>query len=254
MRVSFIDVGKGDCILLQLGESAALIDTGYESTSGKVVSYLRESGVSQLEFVIVTHYDRDHIGGLRAIGGAFAIGALYLPAYEGADKNYRSLMSAVSDLGLRPQRVTEPLSLTLGGASLTVLPSGVAYIPDAKGDEGNDNDLSLVAALSCNGDSFLFTGDLEKDGTEAYLRTGGLGRFDVLKVPCHGVSCHLAADLLESVQPSLAVITDGAKDPADKKTLKLLSHGGIQTYRTSTDGTIVIQGNGEGRYTVARKG
>ena len=94
-RVSFIDVGKGDCILLQAGDSAALIDTGYDSTSGKVLSYLKQQGVSHLDCVIITHYDRDHVEGLRAIGKALGIDAVYLPGYEGADKNYETVTSAV---------------------------------------------------------------------------------------------------------------------------------------------------------------
>ena len=69
VRVSFIDVGKGDCILLQSGQSAALIDTGYDRTSNGVLSFLRGRGVDRLEFLIITHYDRDHVGGIRAIGG-----------------------------------------------------------------------------------------------------------------------------------------------------------------------------------------
>jgi beta-lactamase superfamily II metal-dependent hydrolase len=60
----------------------------------------------------------------------------------------------------------------------------VTYVPGGKGEEGNDNDLSLVAALTSGNDSYLFTGDLQKDGIEAYLEHS-LGQFDVLKVPHH---------------------------------------------------------------------
>ena len=250
MRVSFIDVGKGDCILLQSGQSAALIDTGYDRTSGEVLSFLRGKGIDHLEFLIITHYDRDHVGGVRAIGGAVAIDAVYLPAYVGADKNYRSLMSAIEDLGLTARRVNEVLSLELGNALLSVYPSSVAFVPDAKGDEGNDNDLSLVTSLTCNGDSFIFTGDLEEDGIGAYLDAGH-GRFDVLKVPCHGEKCPCTEEFLEDVQPRIAIITDSADDPAAKKTLKLLTERGVDVYRTSIDGTIAVQANGAGDYAVS---
>lgn len=250
MRVSFINVGKGDCILLQSGQSAALIDTGYDRTSGNVLSFLRGSGVDHLEFLILTHYDRDHVGGVRDIGNAIAIDAVYLPEYEGIDKNYRSLMSAIEDLSLATCRVDEVLTLRLGDALLSVHPSGVAYVPDAKGDEGNDNDLSLVTSLVCGGDTFMFTGDLEKDGIEAYLNAG-YGQFDVLKVPCHGEKCSCTEEFLEDVQPRIAIITDGADDPAAKKTLKLLAEKGIEIYRTSTNGTIVVQGDGTGNYMVS---
>ena len=164
VRVSFIDVGKGDCILLQSGQSTALIDTGYDRTSNGVLSFLRGRGVDRLEFLIITHYDRDHVGGIRAIGGGVAIDMVYLPAYEGVDKNYRSLMSAIETLGLPTSRIDKTLSLRFGSAHLSIHPSGVEFVPDAKGDEGNDNDLSLVTSLTCGSDTFIFTGDLERDG------------------------------------------------------------------------------------------
>ena len=250
MRVSFIDVGKGDCILLQSGQSAALIDTGYDCTSGDVLDHLRESGVDHLDFVIITHYDRDHVGGVRAIGGALAIGAIYLPSYEGADKNYRTLLSAIEDLGLASRRVDQVLPLALGDAALSVYPSDVEFVPDAKGNEGNDNDLSLVTALTCGADTFMFTGDLEEDGIRAYLRAGH-GRFDVLKVPCHGDKCAYTEEFLEEVQPRIAVVTDSKDDPAAKKTLKLLAKRGADVYRASTNGTVVVESNGTGSYTVS---
>ncbi|MBQ9006069.1 MAG: MBL fold metallo-hydrolase, partial [Atopobiaceae bacterium] len=61
LRVSFVDVGKGACILLQAGGAAALIDTGYEESADEVVDYLRAQGVGRLSWVVVTHYDRDHV-------------------------------------------------------------------------------------------------------------------------------------------------------------------------------------------------
>ena len=159
-------------------------------------------------------------------------------------------MSAIEGLGLTTRRVDKVLPLRLGSALLSVCPSGVAFIPDAKGDEGNDNDLSLVTSLTCGGDTFMFTGDLEKDGIEAYLNAGH-GRFDVLKVPCHGEKCSCTEEFLDDVQPRIAVITDSVDDPAAKKTLKLLAERGIDTYRTSVDGTIVVQGDGAGNFTVS---
>ena len=250
IRVSVIDVGKGDCILIRVGELAALIDTGYEKTSDKVVSYLREQGIDRLEFLVITHYDRDHVGGTRAIGGTFSIGTVFLPAYEGADKNYRTLTKAISDLGLNTQRVHEELPLQLADARFTLIPSSVEFVPDAKGNEGNDNDLSLVATLVYGNNSYLFTGDLEEDGIAAYLNNRR-GQFDVLKVPCHGEKCSNTAALLDDVRPRLAIVTDSADDPASKKTLKLLNEIGATTYTTNDCGTVVIESNGTSSYTVS---
>ncbi len=250
LRVSYIDVGKGDCMLIQEGDTAVLIDTGYENTSDTVVSYLREVGVEQLSCAVLTHYDKDHVGGLLGIGRAIPLNAVYLPGYEGADKPYRMAMDAVDSLGVPAQRVTEELHLAVGAAELVILPSSLTYVANANGDEGNDNDLSLVATLTLGRDSYLFAGDLEKEGIEAYLEAGR-GTFDVLKMPHHGQKSGNTDELLESVQPQVVIITDGSDDPADKKTLKLLQKAGITTYCTSSDGTIVVRSDGAGSYEVS---
>ena len=249
-RVTCIDVGKGDCILVQAGSSAVLIDTGYQSTAGEVLEVLHEQGVGHLDATILTHYDRDHVSGLAAIAEVLTPGTVYLPGYAGSDKNYKSTMETVDDLGLAAQRVTTEVQLALGEGRLTIYPSSVAYVPGAGGDEGNDNDASLVVTLTCGDDSYLFAGDLEKEGIEAYLRAG-YGGFDVIKMPHHGEGEGNTDVLIDDVQPSIALITDSTDDPADKKVLKLLKKQGGDTYRTSECGTIVIESNGTGAYEVS---
>lgn len=158
-------------------------------------------------------------------------------------------MSAVKDLGLNAQQVTETLHLKLGNDDLDVFPSSVKYVPGSKGEEGNDNDLSLVASLTGNGASYLFAGDFEEDGIAAFLE-GEHGHFDVLKMPHHGKKSTGTDDLLEGVRPQIAIITDGNDKPADKKTLKALESIGADVYRTSASGTIVVQSDGAGHYSV----
>lgn len=250
--ISYVDVGKGDCILIQVGESAGLIDTGYANTANETVAFLRNRGVKKLEFVVITHYDRDHIGGMRAIGNAYGIDSLYLPDYQGADKNYQSLMAAIGSLGLTPQSVATEKQLRIGNASMTIKPSGVTYHPSAKGDEGNDNDLSLVVMLIYGNDSFLFTGDLEKEGISVLLDTAP-GSFDILKMPRHGQKTSNTDELIDAIRPKVAVITDDEEDPANKKVLKLLDENDVETYRTSIDGTILVHGNGSGSYSITCK-
>lgn len=247
--VSFIDVGKGDCILIQTGESAALIDTGYEKTAPDVLAYLKERGVSRLECVILTHYDRDHVGGIRAIGEALDIHTVFLPGYEGSDKNYQSTISALNDLGLNTKRVTENVHLKLGEKDLDIFPSSVEYIPEWKNNEGNDNDCSIVASLTGNDASYLFTGDLEEAGIDAFLKANH-GHFDIVKMPHHGKNTPNTDKLIEATSPKIAIITDSADQPAAKKTLKLLGSIGTDVYRTGKSSTIIVQNDGTGNYSV----
>lgn len=250
LRVACIDVGKGDCILVQAGDTAILIDTGYEKTADDVLAQLQEAQVTRLKAVIITHYDRDHVEGLHDIGQAVPIDTIYLPGYEGSDDNYDICLAAVEALGVPSQRVTSELALDVGSARLTVFPSTVAYDPASiLRSEGNDNDVSMVATLVNGSDSYLFAGDLEEEGVDAYLAAKH-GTFDVVKMPHHGRKSSNTEDFLDDVRPQIALITDSKKDEADKKVLKLLKSGGIETYRTSKDGTIVIDSNGSGTYQV----
>ena len=248
LTVSFIDVGKGDCILVECDGEAALIDTGYENTTSDVLSYLRKHEVVQLRCVILTHYDRDHVGGLRAIAEALPVDEVCLPNYEGGDKNYTGVMNSVSSLSLNAKQAARGTTYTLGAATLTVIPTTLTYEIEPGEDEGNDNDLSLVVMLVHGDDSYLFAGDLEKEGTDAFLARG-YGRFDVLKVPHHGTKNGRTDKLIRAVSPRIAVITDSEDDPADKKTLGYLKDADVDTYRTSTDGTIVVKSHGLADYT-----
>ena len=249
LTVSYIDVGKGDCILIEADGKAVLIDTGYEDTSDDVLSYLRGQGVSQLQRIIITHYDRDHVGGLRAIAEALPVEEVCLPNYEGADKNYQTVTDAIGSLDLSAHQVTKEEVLQLGDAALTIIPTSLTYEKGQGNGEGNDNDLSLVVTLTNRDDSYLFAGDLEKKGIDAYL-DGARGTFGVLKMPHHGEWCGKTDDLVEDTSPRIAIITDGEDDPAEKKTLEHLEDARIDTYRTSTDGTIVVESHGLADYTV----
>lgn len=249
--VTCINVGKGDCVLVQAGSATALIDAGYEETADDVLSYLESQNVEHIDAMVITHYDRDHIGGIRKIGEGVDVGIVYLPGYEGSDKNYRMCISSVEALDVPTKRVTKELSLDMEGACLTVYPSGVAYEPATdKGKEGNDNDASLVATLTNGADSYLFAGDLEEDGVDAYLAANH-GRFDVLKIPHHGRYSSNTSDFIDDVCPQIAVITDAKKDSADKKVLKLLKAADVKTYRTSADGTVCVESDGSGSYAVS---
>lgn len=254
LRVSFIDVGKGDCILVQADDDAAvLIDTGYEKTAKNVLSYLQDQGIDHLDAVVLTHYDRDHVGGVGKIGKGIGIDAIYLPGYEGSDENYRSCVLAVEELGAPIQRVESEIVVAVGGARLNIYPSAIAYEPGADGGEGNDNDASLVTALSNGQDSYLFAGDIEKDGIDSYLEANH-GKHDVLKMPHHGQRSSNTEDFIDNVRPKIAVITDSKKDSASKKVLKLLESNDVETYCTGSDGTVVVESDGTGSYSVATLG
>ena len=248
LRVTFIDVGKGDCILLEKDGVFALIDAGYEDTSDDVISFLKKQGVETLDAFIVTHYDKDHVGGAAAVAQAFAVKQCYLPGYTGHSKYYTALMKAIVERDLTYRQVTEDVSFTLSDVTVDIFASSVEYVYDGT-EEGNDNDASLVISAVYGQDSYLFAGDLEKAGVSAFL-AADRGTYDVVKMPHHGNAKKNTDDFIEAVRPKIAVITDGADDPAEEKTLNLLAQAGAKTYRTAEIGTITVISEGSGTYTV----
>lgn len=250
MRVTFFDVGKGDCILIEKDGAFVLIDAGYADTADDVIAFLKERGVETLDEMIVTHYDKDHVGGASAVAEAFGITQLLLPDYVGTSKHYTALMKTVVERNLTYRQVTEDVSFTLAGIEFTVFASPVEYLAGDGEEEGNDNDVSLVVSAVYGEDSYLFAGDIEKAGISAYLAAGH-GTFDVLKMPHHGGKEKNTDDLLANVSPQIAVITDSADEPAEDAVLALLAQAGAETYRTAERGTVVITGSGTGTYSVA---
>ena len=248
LRVTFIDVGKGDCVLLERDGVFALIDAGYRETADAVTACLREWGVETLAFLIITHYDKDHVGGAAAIAENFAISQLYLPGYEGHSKYYTALMQVIEERSLPALRVTEDVSFTLSGVDFTIFASPVEYVWDGT-EEGNDNDVSLVTEARYGQDSYLFAGDLEKAGISAYLAAGH-GTYDVVKMPHHGSKKNNTDDFIEAVRPKIAVITDSPADPAEDATLTLLKQYSAAVYRTALNGTVTVTSGGVGKYSV----
>lgn len=243
LRVTFIDVGKGDCILIEKGSSAVLIDAGYSDTAPEVIAFLQNRELTALDCMIITHYDKDHVGGASQIAEAFPIGEIYLPDYEPDSVHFENLMNVIAERKLNARCVTEDVSFVLEDTAYSIYASELTYDPE----DGNDNDVSLVVSAEYGGDSFLFPGDLEKKGIKAFLAAEH-GTFDVVKMPHHGKKEKNSDDFLDSTAPKIAVITDSEDRPAEDDLLDLLDSAGAEIFRTAENGTIVITGCGTGEY------
>jgi len=249
LTVKFIDVGKGDCILLEKDGEYMLIDTGYDATATSVLYYLQSYGVERLESMIITHYDKDHVGGAYYLAQNLEIGRIYLPAYEGSSKAYNNLMSVIDEKGIVYTRVTEDQTFSDLALLITIYASGVEYEAGSDEEEGNDNDCSLVVSVVYGKDSYLFAGDIEKDGIKSYLSEHS-ETYDILKIPHHGKNAKNSETFITTVSPIVAVITDSVDEPADEAVLDVLDNYSIAYYQSSVKGDITITSNGTGEYEV----
>lgn len=246
LQAVFFDVGKGDCILLTMGEDHVLLDAGYEETSGEITKELKARGVDSLEAMIITHYDKDHVGGAAEIAAAIPVETFYLPDYEGEADKSGDLLNLIERKDFESVRVTKEAQIPLGEAKIEVDPAMVAY--DAA--EENDNDASLIVRIYYGEDEWLLPGDIEKDAIDIWLDEN-TQTFDILKMPHHGRKEGNTKELIENADPSIAVITDSAQDEANEKVLKQLDKRDVTVYRSSVNGTITITGDGSGEYEVS---
>lgn len=233
MEVTFLKVGKADAILITSSESAVLIDAAEDDDGPKIVDFLAKKGIDALDMLIITHYDKDHVGGADYVLDGVDVKVVYDADYTADSKQYRQYLSALRATDTPRYRVTEEMTITLGELTYTLLPTGL------RTDDDNDN--SLVVSLTDGLHSFLFAADADEARIEELL-ADGIGPHDVLKMPHHGRDKENLPALLDAVQPQIAVIMDSEKNPADDAVLALLEARGIFTYSTSEDDVRVLSG------------
>ena len=239
-EVTVVDVGQGDSIFLRsMKGETVLIDVGGKVTFGSnaektLIPYLQARGVSQIDYLVLTHTDTDHIGDLEVVAKRFKIkkicvseGALTKPSFA---KRIRFLKCPVRTLKAGDK-------LPMMGSNLQVL------YPNKIGDGGNNDSLVLYGKLL--GTSFLFTGDLEKEGEEELMTSYPNLKVRVLKAGHHGSKDSSSEAFLDQLKPSLALVSAGEnnryKHPNDE-TLERFKERHIKVLRTDQDGAIRFKG------------
>ena len=202
MEVHFIDVGQGDATLIKAGDHAMLIDAGDNSEGTAVQSYLNSQGIEKLDYVIGTHPDADHIGGLDVVVYKFDCKKIFMPGVTSDTKTYDDVMQALKSKNQKAQAPKPGETYTLGDASFTVIAPVKGY-----GDETNNWSIGMVLQYGEN--RFLFTGDAEKEAEEDMLAKGEDISADVYKASHHGSKTGSCDDFLDKVHPSYAVISCG---------------------------------------------
>lgn len=228
-----VTVGKGDALLLRVGEYVCLIDTGKDDVEEQLSAVLERCGISALDAVFLTHTDKDHTGGMKWLRKRddIEIRAIYASRYhpEVKDKKHPA-QKAAKKLGLDVGWLGAGDEVPLGdtGAVFRV------YAPIEE-FEGNDDDNSLVMLLDSPDGRILFTGDMEYAEERTLLSSGADLRCDVLKVPNHGDSDACGAELIAACAPKVAVIStdsDEKPDTPDKAVLRNLERAGCVTWLT----------------------
>ena len=248
LTITALPVGKADALILKTDSWAAMIDTGEERDGSYIRETLEAAGIDHLNLLLVTHFDKDHVGSAAELLETVGADQVLMPDYEGTRPEYAAFLSA---LEVHPetevQRITgtETLEIPAGSVntSLTIYAADdPAEIQDTDGEY--DNDMSLVAKVTCGEKKFLFTGDIEKTRIAQMLDSGDDWKADWIKMPHHGRYQKKVEKLLEAVNPFYAVICDGGDQLAEEETLDALKKRQIKAWETA-DGTVVTITDGK---------
>lgn len=242
LTVHFLDVGQGDCILITCGNHAMLIDAGGNSMGTTVELYLKKQNIEKLDYVIGTHPDADHIGGLDVVIYKFECDTIILPDFEKNTATYRDVIDTIDNKGYRITRPEVGKTYNLGQAEFTI----VSPVSDDYGDDANN--YSVGIRLVYGDTSFLLAGDAEEEAEEDMLLSGQNLKADVFKASHHGSRTSNTEEFLEAVNPQYAVISCGENNSyghPHSQTLNTFRAMGIKVFRTDEQGTIIIKSDGK---------
>ena len=234
LTVHFIDVGQGDAILIDRGETDILVDGG--PTSASVLAYLQSQAVANIDLLVATHPHADHIGGLADVLAQYQVSEIWVSGDTATSQIYQDFATAVAAEGATVRDVTRSYTTQMNGLDIVVLNP----MSELTGDPNED---SVVFRLTCGGVSVLLTGDATSDSEASMLAAGLVLNSDVLKVGHHGSSTSTASAFLAAVTPKDAVISVGAGNTyghPTQETLDRLAAAGATVYRTDQDDTVVL--------------
>ncbi|HEX7150138.1 MAG TPA: DNA internalization-related competence protein ComEC/Rec2 [Thermoanaerobaculia bacterium] len=230
-RITLLDVGQGDAILLREGRHAVLVDGGYDEDD--VLPFLVDRGVQRLDAVVLSHPHPDHCNGLPAVLEHLEVRELWLSprrfrgdcAQQLLPKSRRTVIRLLRDGDVR----------TIGAMRFTT------HVADRTFRRAPENNASVILRAELGGRSLLLTGDIERDA-ESWFSDRDL-RADLLKVPHHGSRTSTTTYLLDNVRPRVALLSCGWRNQfghPHPTVMERLDERRIRTWRTDRGGTLDV--------------
>lgn len=263
LRIAVLDVGQGDGILIQSKSFACLVDGGSSSVNNvwkyRIESALKYYGIDQLDAVLISHGDQDHISGVEELLNDYEIGwkrrnvggitvkHLLVPELGYPEEKLQKLTDKARQLKIAVGQIPKGGRLAAGELELTCL------APNAKNTTGDSNQDSMVLLLTFGEFEALLTGDMEKEGESLFLQSWKEEHdledrkqkgIDLLKVSHHGSKNGTSQEFLQEFQPSVAVISCGKENRyghPSKEVLQRLEACGTRIVRTDQEGAFIIE-------------
>jgi competence protein ComEC len=252
LRVTVLDVGQGDAILVQGDAGSRMLVDGGPDPDRLLVALDAQlpSWDRRIDLVVLTHPHEDHVAGLALLLERYRVATVAEVGMRGPGPGYAAFDEALDRLGLGRRRLAAGDVLRLDRATLQLLWPPRGSVPPEPPDAGTGiNNVSAVLDVRFGARRLLLTGDVEEAIDPQLLSTGVAdgGRLDMLKVAHHGSRTATTEAFLAALRPRVAVISAGTGNPyghPTRQTLGRLAAIGARVYRTDLDGSVTIETDG----------
>ena len=239
VTLTAFNVGKADALVLQTQNTVTVIDTGNKGDGKKIDKFLSKQGIDTVDTLIITHFDKDHVGGAARLVNKMNIKEIFVPDYQTESEEYDSFIEKVqeTDTLMTVMNPKNTFNWTGDDAAFSLYSSEQEYY-----GKNEENDFSLVLFVQHGKNKMLFAGDAENARMKEIIGLH-LGNVDLLKFPYHGNYLASTEDFLDACDPKVSIVCCSEKENADPSTVETLQKRGVETYYTyQGDVTVVSDG------------
>ena len=250
LKIHFVDVGQGDCTFITTPQNKTiLIDGGgsmseeYDVGKSTLLPYILDRGYTKLDYVFISHFDQDHVGGILTILEELRVGQVYISKQEQDSENYQKFLKIVEDKKIKVKVLKQGDCLKIEKN----LYFDILWPIEEQIQENVLNNNAMVMKLRYGKFSMLFTGDIEAIAEEKILdfykeKGESILKSDVLKVAHHGSKTSTTQSFFEKVNPKICLIGVGKNNMFGHPTTEVLERiNGTKIYRTDENGEIILK-------------
>lgn len=241
LKVTFLNIGQGDCAVIEYSDKVFMIDCGEEQYSNQIVRFLKEKEIDKIDGFFFSHEHSDHIGSAADVLSRFEVIDLYM-----SENCYKYINNAAMYDVLK--ETLKEYSLNVIYNEITTFSSGAVEFTVYKISESDDiNEQSLIVLMKFGDTSFLFTGDISSDTEKKLIEQYDINA-DVIKLAHHGSKSSSAFSLIDETAPEIVVVSCGKHNQyghPDSEVTDMLTGENIKYYRTDVTGNVVIVSDGK---------
>jgi beta-lactamase superfamily II metal-dependent hydrolase len=236
-KIYFFDAGKADAMILSKNDKHIMIDTGEESLGDEILKYFEKNKIEKLDYLIITHFDKDHVGSASKIIDNIEIGEVLESNYPKDSEYYNNYKNSLANKNIEPKVVNGDYQFNLDDLNITV--NG----PEEIYDKNESNNSSLIVSVTYKDNKFLFMADAQNQRIKDFVKINN-EKYDFIKVPYHGKDLERLEDLVKDRDLKYAVITSSNTKLEASETIDILNKYNIKYYLTRL-GSITIISDGK---------